>query len=158
MGGIRPVIASELVPGALAPVKWEIAFVGEYYSTNRTTFWRAIPPSSDYVALGCVAFTNPTSSSAPSRPPDSIASRFRAVHKRAITTASSLTPKYTAYKYQGVVYGIESRYISTGTNFPVTADCYKLDPKNSVQEFHWNMGLISSTDTESTGDEEASSV
>ena len=105
-----------------------------------------------------MAFTNPTSSSAPSQPPSSIASRFRAVHKRAITTASSLTPKYTAYKYQGVVYGIESRYISTGTNFPVTADCYKLDPKNSVQEFHWNMGLISSTDTEQTSDDEASSV
>ena len=136
-------IASELVPGALAPVKWEISFVGQYWSASRTTFWRAIPPTPDYVALGCVACTYPASASAPSQPPDNVASRFRAVHKRALTTpASSLSPIYNAYNSKGVAYGVESRYISAATALPLKADCYKLDPKNSVQEFHWNVGLI----------------
>ncbi|KAI0087156.1 MAC/Perforin domain-containing protein [Irpex rosettiformis] len=138
LGGIPPVIASELVPGALAPVKWEQAFIGwNSGRRTRTTFWRALPPTSDYIAMGCVASMNPAESSVPSQPPASVASRFRAVHKRALTTpAKSLTPVYRNYgEKQGVVYAVEGRYVSAETVLPNERDCYILDPKNVVEEF-----------------------
>ena len=80
---------------------------------------------------------NDKSSSAPSQPPDNIARRFRAVHKRALTFgAKNLTPVYRAYGVKGVAYGVDSRYISADTVLPEKADCYIFDPKNVVQEFN----------------------
>ena len=126
------------MPGALAPVKWEYAFEGANAGgKTRTTFWRAIPPTPDYIALGCVASMNPMSSPAPTQPPSSITARFRSVHKRALKApAKKLTPIYHNYGYkQGVAYGVEGRYISGDTILPNKADCYIFDPKNVVEEF-----------------------
>ena len=136
-------IGSELVPGALAPVKWEKICEGFSYKSTRVTFWRAIPPTSDYLALGCIASANPWSSDAPSQPPDSIAARFRAVHKRALTTATGKTfPIYwithpSGTGNVGAVFGMDGRFISAETVLPNKVDCYKLDPKNVVQEYRW---------------------
>ena len=80
---------------------------------------------------------NPMSSPVPAQPPSSVTARFRAVHKRALTTpAKNLTPIYYNYGYsQGVTYGVDGRYISGDTILPNKADCYIFDPKNVVQEF-----------------------
>lgn len=137
LGGRPATIASELVPGALAPVKWEPAFIGSCHGGNtHTTYWRAIPPTSDYIALGCVASMTPASSSNPTQPPDSIARRFRAVHKRAITAAKNgVTTSWKYYNYpQDVVYIIDGRYVHGDTALPHKSDCYILDPKNTVEE------------------------
>lgn len=143
LGSIPAVIASELVPGALAPVKWEVEFVGSYNPTKEhTIFWRALPTSSDYLAVGCVASMVPANSSIPSQPPANIAARFRAVHKRALTApAKDLTPLYHYYSdtvTQNVVFGVDGRYIQANTTIPNKADCYILDPKNTVEEFSFN--------------------
>ena len=106
----------------------------------RVTFWRAIPPTSDYVAMGSIASINPMIAIPPSQPPANIAARFRAVHKRALTTfTGSTTPIYwitdpSASGIAGVVYGLDSRFISADTVLPNHADCYRFDPKNVVEE------------------------
>ena len=109
----------------------------------RVTFWRAIPPTSDYVALGFVAFSRPAIFLPPPVPPASISARFRAVHKRALTiTTAKTTPIYwttapSGTGTAGVLYGVDGRFISADTVLPNKADCYKLDPKNVVEESRW---------------------
>ena len=109
----------------------------------RVTFWRAIPPTSDYLALGGVASINPRGFNPPSQPPANIVARFRAVHKRAITAfTGKTTPIYwitnpSGSGTAGAVYGLDSRFISADTVLPNQADRYRFDPKNVVEEYSW---------------------
>jgi hypothetical protein len=129
-----PIIVSELVPGALAPVKWEEVFVGRYSSHQVTRFWRAIPPTPDYVAMGCVGLTGTSASSIPKQPPPELADRFRAVHKRALTGAKQGVHG-TFYGDEGrKIYGIDGRYWFAGYELPFKEDCFRLDPKGAQLE------------------------
>jgi hypothetical protein len=129
-----PIIVSELVVGALAPVKWEEVFVAKYFSDKVTRFWRAIPPTSDYVAMGCVGMTGTSASSIPEQPPAELADRFRAVHKRALTGAKwGVYGLYTGDEGRKI-YGIDGRYWFAGYELPFKEDCFMLDPKGAQLE------------------------
>jgi hypothetical protein len=129
-----PIIVSELVPGALAEVKWEEIFVASYYSSKVTRFWKAIPPTPDYVAMGCVAMTGTSVSAIPKQPPAELVKRFRAVHKSALTQATYGV--YGIYHSDGprVVYGVDYRYWFADVELPFKEDCLRLDPKGAVLE------------------------
>jgi hypothetical protein len=129
-----PITVYELVTGALAPVKWEEVFVGNYYSDKVTRFWRAIPPTPDYVAMGCVGTTGTSASSIPEQPSPELANRFRAVHKRALTSAE--WGIYGIYYGDGKrkIYAIDGRYWFVGYELPFTEDCLRLDPKGAQLE------------------------
>lgn len=138
---IPAVIASELVPGALAPVRWERAF-SDNQETGTTDIWRAIPPSSDYIALGCIASvrtkaTNSESQEDPSEPPAHIAARFRAVHRSAVMTAKDGVTKWWHYANNArfVVYLMDNHYVRADTIGPFPGDCYILDPNPKVNIF-----------------------
>ncbi|KAF9030960.1 hypothetical protein BDZ89DRAFT_1132088 [Hymenopellis radicata] len=133
--GTEPsIIISELVSGALAPVKWEEIFVAPFYSSKVTRFWKAIPPTPDYVAMGCVAMTGTSASAIPSQPPAALAGRFRAVHKSALT--QSKNGVYGIYHSDGprVVYAVDYRYWFADVELPFKEDCLRLDPKGAVLE------------------------
>ena len=133
--GYQPsTIARELVPGALAPVKWVEAFVGPYYK-GFTRVWRAVPPTSDYVALGVVSMTRSSLSQIPAQPPASLGDQFRAVHKRALTGAA-LGPTWN-YKSSGtrVVYAVDNRYWYADLEIPAKGDCFALDPKMTIKDW-----------------------
>ncbi|KAI0685506.1 hypothetical protein BC835DRAFT_1421150 [Cytidiella melzeri] len=88
------ILAQELVPGALAQVTWEVILTVPAKAEKRhTQFWRAIPPTSDYVAMGVFAFTDLTGNQK-SQPPEELVRYFRAVHKSALA-ASSVTLEYS---------------------------------------------------------------
>ncbi|KAI0683623.1 hypothetical protein BC835DRAFT_1423177 [Cytidiella melzeri] len=88
------ILAQELVPGALAQVTWEVILTVPAKAEKRhTRFWRAIPPTSDYVAMGVFAFTD-LSGNHKSQPPEKLVRYFRAVHKSALA-ASSVTLEYS---------------------------------------------------------------
>jgi hypothetical protein len=129
-----PIIVSEMVPGALAEVKWEEIFVARYYNDKFTRFWKAIPPTPDYVAMGCVAMIGKSVSAIPKQPSPELVKRFRAVHKRALTRAK--TGVYPAYNTDGpwVVYGVDYRYWFADVELPFNEDCLRLDPKGTVLE------------------------
>ena len=135
--GSRPAtLARELVPGALAKVKWVEAFVGPYYS-GFTRVWKAIPPTSDYVALGTVSMTRSSLDQIPSQPPESLASQFRAVHKRALTGAAYGVPDNWVYHSSGtrVVFAVDFRYWTADLEVPVKSDCFVLDPKMTIKDW-----------------------
>lgn len=75
-------IVSELVPGALVPVTWELIHTSPQPAAGSgyQYFWKAIPPSDDYAAMSHAC------SAEASGPPASLASRFRAVHKSLLKT------------------------------------------------------------------------
>lgn len=133
-------MASELVPGALSPVKWEKAFEGAFY-IFRTTFWRAIPPTPDYLAMGYIATKGYLPTASPSQPPANIAALFRDVHKRALTPfTGETTPVHRVpapcdkHKTVGVVYSLDGRFSLADTVLPNEGDLYKFDPKKVTEE------------------------
>jgi hypothetical protein len=134
LSGRLPIIVSELVAGALAPVKWEEVFVGNYYSDKVTRFWRAIPPTPDYVAMGCVGMTGTSASSIPKQPPPELADRFRAVHKRALTSAKDGVNNVYWDDEGRKIYAIDARYWFAGYELPFKEDCFRLDPKGAQLE------------------------
>ena len=79
-------LAETIVPGALAPVKWERACDGFFGDSVTARFWRAVPPTSDYVALGAIGMSGELSIMF-EQPPQELAKRFRAVHKQALDRA-----------------------------------------------------------------------
>ncbi len=129
-------IARELVPGALAPVKWEEAFVGPYYSAV-TRVWRAVPPTSEYVALGFVSMTRPSIDDIPLQPPAWLGGQFRAVHKRALTGAASDSVSSWSYwsSTNRVVYAVDYRYWNADVELPHKSDCYVLDPQMTIKDW-----------------------
>ncbi|KAI0091170.1 hypothetical protein BDY19DRAFT_686686 [Irpex rosettiformis] len=127
--------ARELVPGALAPVKWEEAFVGPYYKNAYTRVWRAIPPTSDYIALGFVSMTRSSISEIPAQPPASLADQFRAVHKLALTGASKGVSQIFHSSGNRVVFEVDYRYWHGDTEVPVKSDCFVLDPKMTIKNW-----------------------
>jgi hypothetical protein len=120
-------------------VTWTEAFVASYATGDMavTRFWRAVPPTSDYVALGFVAMTGSSASTIPSQPPDSLTSRFRAVHKRALTHASSgVTVRYqNANDTAQSLYQIDNHYWLADTAILQNQDLYVLDPKSNTLEW-----------------------
>ena len=134
--GSKPVtLGREMVPGALAVVKWVEAFVGPYFQDASIRVWKAVPPTDDYVAMGIVAMTRTSLGDIPAQPPAALADRFRAVHKRALTGAS-LGPT-AIYKSSGtrVVYAVDNRYWYADMELPLKSDCYALDPKMTVSDW-----------------------
>lgn len=149
VGTAPAVIVEELVPGALAPVKWEKAFDGPTTEFTKliqffpalpkfTRFWRAIPPTSDYVALGFVCVSEPEKESLPLQPPAELADRFRAVHKRALKPAvDGPTTTYVMVGNSGyMVFAIDSCYWLAGNQKPFKEDSFvlNLDKKVVVKE------------------------
>ena len=133
----KPVLARELVPGALAPVKWVEVFTNTYqYKTGATRVWKAVPPTSDYIALGVVAMSAASASALPSQPPDALAGRFRAIHKLALTRSSKgVTDSYQFRGKGGIVYRVDHRYILAGNERPVQGDTFVLDPKMAIKDW-----------------------
>ncbi|KAI0690007.1 hypothetical protein BC835DRAFT_1418097 [Cytidiella melzeri] len=127
------VIVSELVPGALAEVKWQEIFAtpGPYFKDTR--FWRAIPPTPDYVAMGVVAVTTSSAAPYPLQPPAALVDHFRAVHKSALTAATKGVE--TIYRNgNNKFFSVDNRYWFADTQLPLELDCYKLDPKGVILE------------------------
>jgi hypothetical protein len=132
------------VKNALAPVKWEEAFmisnksketIPALYQTIR--MWRAIPPTPDYIALGCVGMLIWTPSEAiPIDPSPEVADRFRAVHKSALTAASAGVTREYRCEGNEVIFAVDDRYWYADTALLAKQDCYKLDPKNVIEEFN----------------------
>ncbi|KAI0696241.1 hypothetical protein BC835DRAFT_1414356 [Cytidiella melzeri] len=135
--GTKCTLAKELVPGALAPVKWVEAYVGPYYSSKVTRFWRAVPPTSDYVALGCVAMMGYSANDIPKEPPAELAGQFRAVHKRALTGAVHGVLENWIYRstQNRMVFAVDMRYWLADLEVPLKGDCYVLDPKMTVKDW-----------------------
>jgi hypothetical protein len=127
----------QAVKGVFAPVNWEKAFDGKLFSFFGTIrFWRAVPPTTDYVALGCVGMLLPTSSGEMlEQPPQELVERFRAVHKSTLTAAS--TGVTTTYQGKGrqFIFAVDDRYWYADTDMLVKQDCYKLDPKMVIEDF-----------------------
>ena len=130
------IIASEIVAGALAPVKWELACEQVNKDLTATGFWRAIPPTSDYVALGSIGF-NGTLISIAMGPPEQLASRFRAVHKRALKAASSgVTDVYTsAANDKCKIFSVDDRYWYADRATLDKRDCVIFDPEQVDEQF-----------------------
>ncbi|KAI0685525.1 hypothetical protein BC835DRAFT_516999 [Cytidiella melzeri] len=121
------VIVTELVPGALAPVKWQLMY---------------ITPGRDSLSSGI-----------PLQPPASLAGHFRAVHRSALTAAATGVTWYPSYSYEDCkFFSIDNRYWFADTQFPLKEDCFMLDPKGVVQEgdgwlWTWTSESISSRST-----------
>ncbi|KAI0091169.1 hypothetical protein BDY19DRAFT_934228 [Irpex rosettiformis] len=135
VSGVSATLARELVPGALAPVKWVEAFVGPYYKNAYTRVWRAVPPTSDYVALGFVSMTRDSVSQLPAQPPASLADQFRAVHKLALTGASKGVSQTFHSSGNRVVFSVDYRYWHADLEIPVKSDCFVLDPKMTIKDW-----------------------
>lgn len=70
-------IVSEIVPGALAEVtNWE-----RIHTDKTISFWKAKPPSPDYVALSNIISHFDESSTSP---PENLTKGFRLVHKSVV--------------------------------------------------------------------------
>ncbi|KAI0689992.1 hypothetical protein BC835DRAFT_210307 [Cytidiella melzeri] len=127
------VIVKELVPGALAEVEWKEIFVAPGAYSRSVRFWRAIPPTTDYLAMGVVAVMASSAGALPSQPPEALVGHFRAVHKSALTAA--LRGVTTRYVYENRwFFCVEKRYWFADTQLPLLLDCFKLDPKAVVLE------------------------
>ncbi|KAI0684447.1 hypothetical protein BC835DRAFT_1310575 [Cytidiella melzeri] len=133
LGGYGAVIVKELVPGALAQVKWEEIWVTPGPYSKSTRFWRAIPPTPDYLAMGVVAVMASSASALPSQPPAALAGNFRAVHKSALTAAVTGATRQRSYQNHRF-FGVDMRYWFADTQFPPKLDCFRLDPKGVVLE------------------------
>lgn len=131
-------LVKELVPGALAPVTWVEAFVATYFG-RVTRFWRAVPPTLDYIAVGFVAMAGSSASAIPSQPPADLAGQFRAVHKLAMTGASTGVPDNWVYHNyddrKKMVFAVDYRYWLADLEVPRKADLFVLDPKMTIQEW-----------------------
>ena len=130
------IIASELVAGALAPVKWELACDQLNKDGTAAGFWRAIPPTSDYVALGSIGLDGDAMSIAMG-PPEPLASQFRAVHKRALKAASSgVTDVYTsAINDKCKIFCVDGRYWYADRATLDKRDCVIFDPEQVDEQF-----------------------
>ncbi|KAI0341925.1 hypothetical protein BDW22DRAFT_1345703 [Trametopsis cervina] len=135
LGGTEAVLAKELVPGALSPVGWEEAYLGPYYSDKVTRVWRAVPPTDQYLALGTVAMTGDSGYSLPSQPPDWLAGRFRAVHKRALTTATVGVTGHYDSNPPDEIYWVDYRYWNADTELPRDQDCFVLSDSMTVKDW-----------------------
>ncbi|KAI0088021.1 MAC/Perforin domain-containing protein [Irpex rosettiformis] len=124
------VIVSELVPGALAPVKWEKAC-----DSPGARFWRAVPPTSDYVALGAVGMSGDFAQIF-NQPPEEVANRFRAVHKSALTSAEyGVQDVYSSpFAENCKIFSVDGQYWYADTAPLNRLDCMRLDPKNVIIE------------------------
>ncbi|KAI0684446.1 hypothetical protein BC835DRAFT_637235 [Cytidiella melzeri] len=132
-GGNPAVIVKELVPGALAEVTWKEIFVATGPYSGSARFWKAIPPSDDYVAMGVVADTVYPSDSASSGPPAALAAHFRAVHKNALTAA--VTGVTESYAYEGhEFFCIDGRYWFADTHVPSYEYYWALNPDEVIHE------------------------
>ncbi|KAI0682377.1 hypothetical protein BC835DRAFT_1478658 [Cytidiella melzeri] len=134
-----PIVAKELVPGALAAVKeWEEIFVTDARA-GLTRFWRARPPTDDYVALGVIAATAPSADALPSQPPASLVGHFRAVHRSALTAPVTGVSWYSNFFWRNhKFFSIDdNRYWFAATELPQKNECFILDPKQVVQEGDW---------------------
>ncbi|KAI0812731.1 MAC/Perforin domain-containing protein [Irpex lacteus] len=134
-GEFPAVIASELVPGALAPVKWEKACDGLVGATVEARFWRAIPPSSDYVALGAVGMSG-VESVLYDQPPEDLVRGFRAVHKRALASAEKgVEATYTcSWNERCKIFNVDGKYWYADTAPLNKQDCMRFDTKNVIVE------------------------
>ncbi|KAI0684450.1 MAC/Perforin domain-containing protein [Cytidiella melzeri] len=129
------VIVTEMVPGALAPVKWEEIFVAPGPYSQATRFWRAIPPTLDYIAMGVVAVTASSAAALPSQPPASLVGSFRAVHKRTLTAAVTGATWQSNYTYENrKFFSVDNRYWFADMQLPPKLDCFRLDPKGAILE------------------------
>jgi hypothetical protein len=129
-----PIIVSELVKGALAPVKWEEVSASNSAQSSTTRFWRAIPPTPDYVAMGCVGVTDTSASSIPEQPPAWLSDQFRAVHKRALTSAKEGASQIVIGLEGYMIYAVDARYWFVGYELPFAEDCLRLNPKGAQLE------------------------
>jgi hypothetical protein len=125
------------VPGALAPVTWVEAFVVNLTHLNKASrFWRAVPPTSDYIALGFVAMTKDKIEDIPAQPPAELTGQFRAVHKRALSAA---TRGAEPWKWDGPgnrkLFAVDFRYWFADLEVPRKEDCFVLDPKMAIKEW-----------------------
>ncbi|KAI0693082.1 hypothetical protein BC835DRAFT_1416168 [Cytidiella melzeri] len=133
LGGCGAVIVKERVPGALAKVKWQEIFTVPATDTPgieppATRFWRAIPPSSDYLAMGVVAAFAFTARHLPSQPSASLADHFRAVHKSALAAAErGVSIEYKPNNRH--FFAIDGTYWFAGKYLPLRQDCLRLDPE-----------------------------
>ncbi len=134
-GEFPAVIASELVPGALAPVKWEKACDGLVGAMVEARFWRAIPPSSDYVALGAVGMSG-VESVLYDQPPEDLVRGFRAVHKRALASAEKgVEATYTcSWNERCKIFNVDGKYWYADTAPLNKQDCMRFDTKNVIVE------------------------
>ncbi|KAI0685508.1 hypothetical protein BC835DRAFT_1421152 [Cytidiella melzeri] len=133
LGPYPAVIVKELVTGALATVKWqEIITVEGRYSTS-TRFWRAIPPTSDYLAMGVVGVTASSLAELPSQPPPALTGPFRAVHKNALA-AAKVGVTYTYSYGHHKCFAIDYIYWSAGTKVPLDQGCFRLYPTTVTLE------------------------
>lgn len=123
-------LARELVPGALAPVRWVEVFTGPAPNNRITRFWRAIPSTPDYIAIGFIAVTGNSATAIPSQPPASLAGRFRAIHRLALTGAvRGVTYSSPNQGRGGRVFQIDYRYCLADIELPIQGDSFVLDPK-----------------------------
>lgn len=135
-GDERPaVIASELVQGALAPVKWEKACDGDATGDVLARFWRAVPPTTDYVALGAVGVGGYDASTY-DQPPDELVARFRAVHKSALAAAEHgvESVRTSMFNPNCKIFGVDDKYWYADTVTLNKLDCKRLDPENVIWE------------------------
>lgn len=130
-----PIIGKELVPGALAPVKWAEIFTDRAPYQRFTRFWKAVPPTSDYVALGFVAMQGSSVNALPAQPPASLADQFRAVHKLALTGASKGATLSTQTLSGQKFFAVDYRYWLADREVPVKGDCFVLDPKMAIKDW-----------------------
>ncbi|KAI0690009.1 hypothetical protein BC835DRAFT_1308110 [Cytidiella melzeri] len=136
LGGRGAIIAKELVPGALAKVKWQEIFVAPardiaIIQPPCTRFWRAISPSSDYVAMGVVAVSAIAASQLPSEPPAALADHFRALHRSAVIPA--LTGVSRTFTFESrYFFAIDDIYWFAGKQLPPQAECFRMGPHKQM--------------------------
>lgn len=111
-----------------------------------TFFCRAIPPSDDHLALGCIASTalNKWPESiifdkfneqefmamfGETTPSANVADRFRAGYKSALTLLTKeVTPGFASALDGKDVFCYDQRHVFADTALPSKADCYVLHP------------------------------
>ena len=132
------ILVKELVSGALAPVKWEHLYTDrDPKDEYRTTFWRAIPPTRDYVALGYVGFTVWGKGGETPKEPPTIAQRFRAVHKKCLTGSSLQITSIGPLGRRPELFSfiVDYRYNYVDYEPPRQFDFYVLDPKMTIRDW-----------------------
>ncbi|KAH7904462.1 MAC/Perforin domain-containing protein [Hygrophoropsis aurantiaca] len=140
--GFGPITVSELVPGALSPVKWKEAFTAGFPGMENIAtlkFWRAEPPTPDYVVLGSVGTVvtiyapfqisvEPFQTLFPGLGPElpDIAKQVRAVHKSALTKAKSLDVFFDLGDAKKI-YAVDKMFLLAGRGLHLD-DLYAFDP------------------------------
>lgn len=120
-------------------MKWAEVYVASCYWGQVTRFWKAIPPTKDYIALGFVALTAPKVEDLPAQPPATLVDQFRAIHKRALTGAVRGTPDDWVYRNGAdtnrMVFAVDYRYWLADLEVLRREDSFVLDPKMSVKDW-----------------------